>query len=472
MLSKLRPSNFLKLQKPSYSTEVYSDNSGLKERMNELIPSRRAEVKKIRKEFGDKVIDSVTIDQVYTGMRSLKAIVWEPSILDAESGILYQGHSIADLQQKLPKFGSDGEQPMAESLVWFLFSGEIPTKEQALSLQKELCSRAHIPEYTKKLIEELSRSGVHPMTQLICAVSSLQAQSQFAKKYIEGIHKNDLWIHTFEDAITLIAKMPEVCARIYANTFKNGVLGPLADPSLDYVANFMRRIGYKDQRFDEYMRLYMMIHADHEGGNVSAHTSHVVGSAYADPFLSFTAGMCGLAGPLHGLANQEVIRWVKGVQKKVGSDYSLEQIKECVWETLNSGKVVPGYGHAVLRRVDPRYTSQQQFALKYFPDDPFFKLIDDIYKVTPDILKQHGKTKNPWPNVDAHSGCMLMHYGLMEFEYYTVLFGFSRAFGIMSGLIWDRALGLSIERPKSVNTEWIKENVVNLANRTATSGVC
>jgi citrate synthase len=115
----------------------------------------------------------------------------------------------------------------------------------------------------------------------------------------------------------------------------------------------------------------------------------------------------------------------------------------------------------VLRKTDPRYMAQREFAQKHLPEDPLFKLVGMIFESAPDILLKHGKAKNPWPNVDAHSGCLLVHYGMDEYDYYTVLFGVSRALGVLASLIWDRALGLPIERPKTVTTEWIQDFVKN-----------
>jgi citrate synthase len=168
--------------------------------------------------------------------------------------------------------------------------------------------------------------------------------------------------------------------------------------------------------------------------------------------------MNGLAGPLHGLANQEVIKWIFEMQENLKTDLpSKEQIAEYVKKTLSEGKVVPGYGHAVLRKTDPRFTAQMEFGKKHMPDDALVNTVWNIYEVVPPILQSLGKIKNPWPNVDAHSGALLVHYGLVEYEYYTVLFAVSRAMGVMSSLIWDRALGLPIERPKSITTDLVKQ---------------
>lgn len=212
-------------------------------------------------------------------------------------------------------------------------------------------------------------------------------------------------------------------------------------------------MGFDDPKFIELLRLYLTIHSDHEGGNVSAHATHLVGSALSDPYLSFAAGMNGLAGPLHGLANQEVLVWLTKLGEDVGLDVTTEQLGKFIWKTLEGGQVVPGYGHAVLRKTDPRYTCQREFALKHLPDDPHFRLVSQLYEIVPDVLLKQGKAKNPWPNVDAHSGVLLKYYGLNEMSYYTVMFGVSRALGVLASLVWDRALGLPLERPKSMSTD-------------------
>jgi len=248
-----------------------------------------------------------------------------------------------------------------------------------------------------------------------------------------------------------------VAAIIYRNLYRDGSSVSTIDSKLDWSANFTNMLGYDDPKFMELMRLYLTIHSDHEGGNVSAHTCHLVGSALSDPYLSFAAGMNGLAGPLHGLANQEVLVWLTKLRKEVGDDVTEEQLKEFIWGTLKAGQVVPGFGHAVLRKTDPRYTCQREFALKHLPDDKLFKLVSSVYKVVPPILGELGKVANPWPNVDAHSGALLQYYGMTEMSYYTVLFGVSRALGCLSSLVWDRALGLPIERPKSLSTEALKK---------------
>jgi citrate synthase len=294
------------------------------------------------------------------------------------------------------------------------------------------------------------------MTQFVVGIMALQTESKFAKQYAAGMSKKDYWEATFEDSMDLIARLPRIAAYIYRRKYRNGEhIQP--DGLLDWAGNFAHMMGYSDHRFKELMRLYMTIHADHEGGNVSAHTTHLVGSALSDPFLSFAAGMNGLAGPLHGLANQEVIKWIYEMRQELGVELPTKfQIEDYVKKTLSEGKVVPGYGHAVLRKTDPRFTAQMEFGQKHMPDDALVQTVWRLYETVPPILSSLGKVKNPWPNVDAHSGALLVHFGMVEYEFYTVLFGVSRALGVLASLCWDRALGMPLERPKSVTTEQVK----------------
>jgi citrate synthase len=384
---------------------------------------------------------------------------YETSLLDANEGIRFRGFSIPELQQKLPTFkGPAGQgEPIPEALIWLLLTGDVPTVEQARSVTEELRHRAKLPAHVEPLIRSFPKD-MHPMTQLSMALMACQNNSKFAAAYEKGAPKNKYWEYALEDILDVIAKLPEIAALIYRCKFKDGLVVKDTSGKLDYSASFNRMLGYDTPEFDELMRMYLVIHSDHEGGNASAHATHLIGSTLADPYLSFAGGLNALAGPLHGLANQEVLSWIQQLQAKFqseGKEVNKQTITEFAWETLKAGKVIPGYGHAVLRKTDPRYECQRQFALKYLPDDPLFKIVSTIYEVMPGVLTEHGKTKNPYPNVDSHSGVLLWHYGFKEYQYYTVLFGVSRAMGALSQVFWDRALAMPLERPKSVTAEYI-----------------
>ncbi|XP_060517955.1 probable citrate synthase 1, mitochondrial [Cylas formicarius] len=415
------------------------------------IPKEQERIVSFRKKHGNTKVGEVTVDMMYGGMRGIKGLVCETSVLDPDEGIRFRGLSIPECQKVLPK-APGGNEPLPEGLFWLLITGDVPTEAQVKAISKEWANRAELPAHVVTLLNNLPAT-VHPMSQLSAAMTVLNSESKFAKAYASGVHKSKYWEYVYEDTMDLIAKVPVVAATIYRNTFKDGSGIGAIDTTKDWSYNFAHMLGYDNPEFIELMRLYLTIHSDHEGGNVSAHTVHLVGSALSDPYLSFAAGMNGLAGPLHGLANQEVLIWLMKLRQQIGDKYNEQQLKDFIWKTLKSGQVVPGFGHAVLRKTDPRYTCQREFAQKHLPEDPLFKLVSDIYKVVPPILLELGKVKNPWPNVDAHSGVLLQYYGLKEMNYYTVLFGVSRALGVLASLVWDRALGLPIERPKSMSTD-------------------
>ena len=426
----------------------------IKERFKVKADILSAEIKDILKEHGSKKIGEVTLAQIYSGMRGMTGLVTETSLLDPKEGIRFRGYSIPEIQKKLPK-APDGSEPLPEGLFHLMLLGELPEEDDVQELSANWQRRSHVPNYVFDAIEAMP-VATHPMTQFVIAIMALQTESVFAKKYAEGMNKKDYWEAVFDDSMNLIARLPRVAAYIYRRKYKNG---DHIQPNglLDWAGNFAHMLGYEEETFHELMRLYMTIHADHEGGNVSAHTTHLVGSALSDPYLSFAAGMNGLAGPLHGLANQEVIKWILELREELNTELpSKAQIVAYVKKTLSEGKVVPGYGHAVLRKTDPRFTAQMEFGKKHLPNDSLVKTVWNIYEAVPPVLQSLGKIKNPWPNVDAHSGALLVHFGMVEYEFYTVLFGVSRSLGVLSSLCWDRALGYSLERPKSVTTENVK----------------
>ncbi|OAF70309.1 hypothetical protein A3Q56_01922 [Intoshia linei] len=442
---------FFKISQLAISRNIHKDVKSLKDLMADIIPKKQSLVKDFRSKHGSKSVGEVTVDMMYGGMRGIKAMICETSVLDPDEGIRFRGYSIPEIQKLLPKACGDGKQPLPEGLFWLLMTGEIPTKEQTNSLSKQWANEADLPEHVVNMLNQMP-FYLHPMAQFSAAITACTTESKFTKAREEGVPKSCYWEYMFDDAMSLISQIPIIAATIYRNVYHNRVLTGLISADNDWSKNFSQLLGFDDTQFTELMRLYLTIHSDHEGGNVSAHTCHLVGSALSSAYLSFAASMNGLAGPLHGLANQEVLVWLKAALQELGDDYTQDRLEKFVWDNLNSGKPIPGYGHAVLRKTDPRYTCQREFALQYLPKDKKFKLVSDLYKIVPDILKEHGKAKNPWPNVDAHSGVLLTHYGLYEMEFYTVLFGVSRALGCMSQLVWARAMNYPIERPKSLNT--------------------
>ena len=431
--------------------------NNLKDKLYQKIQEHRPKITQLLEEHGDTVIDHVTVGQVIGGMRGIKSLVTDISYLDPFEGIRYRGFTLPEVLAKLPK--PDGaDMPFVEGLYYLLLTGEMPTKEEVESLVVDFKNRRVVPRYVWDVIDAFP-SNSHPMAILSAAVMSLERESHFSSNYKNGMSKMDYWSTTYEDATNLLAKMPLIGAYIYNKLYHPEKGHRYPDPSLDLGGNVAYMMG-KDSPYDDVSRMYFIIHADHESGNVSAHTGHLVASSLSDIYYATSAMINGLAGPLHGLANQEVLRWLQGLMEQMKGEIPSEKdLKAYVWETLNSGQVIPGYGHAVLRKTDPRYTVQREFCLKHMPEDQLFKYVDALYKVVPDILREQGKAKNPWPNVDAQSGVVQWHYGVTQYDFYTVLFAIGRSFGVLSNIIWDRALGYPLERPKSITTEMLEKMV-------------
>ncbi|CAN6622448.1 2-methylcitrate synthase, mitochondrial [Trichomonascus vanleenenianus] len=440
---------------------VRYSSTNLKNTLREVIPEKKELLKQVKAKYGDRSLGEVQVNNLLGGMRGLKCMLWESSVLDANEGIRFHGKTIKECQQVLPTAPEGGEM-LPESMLWYLFTGKVPSETQIRELSRELAEKGELPDFVKTTLDNLPKT-LHPMTQFAIAVSALNHDSTFAKAYERGIPKADYWEYTFDDVINLIAKLPQIAAKIYQNTYQGG--GALkGDISLtnDWSKNYARMIGKEDNEgFVDLLRLYFALHGDHEGGNVSAHATHLVGSALSDPYLSYSAGLQGLAGPLHGLAAQEVLRFVLDMKKNIPEGYNKDDVVNQLWSVLNSGRVIPGYGHAVLRQPDPRFDALMTFAASR-PEvaaDPVFKLVKTISEVAPGVLTEHGKTKNPFPNVDSSSGVLFHHYGITETLYYTVTFGVCRSLGPLPQLVWDRILGLPIERPKSLSLEKIVELV-------------
>jgi citrate synthase len=422
---------------------------GLKETLYEKIQAWRPRIKNLLEEHGDVVVDTVTISKLIGGMRDLKCLVTDISYLDPNEGIRYRDYTLPELFSKLPR-PKGAEVPYVEGVIYLLLTGDLPDENNISEVLDEFKKRHIVPNYVYDVIDAFP-AGSHPMTIFSTAILTMHRESFFNRKYLRGLNKLDYWEPTYEDAIGLLAKLPEIGAYIYSKVYK-GSKKIFSDPNLDMGANFAQMMGIA-KPYDDVSRMHFILHSDHESGNVSAHTGHLVASTLSDIYLSISSMINGLAGPLHGLANQEVLRWLHEIHEKMGNKIPTEnEMKQFVWDILNSGQVIPGFGHAVLRITDPRYMIQREFALKNMADDPIFKYVDLLYKVVPPILQEQGRAKNPWPNVDAHSGAIQWHYGVTEYDFYTVLFGIGRAIGICANIIWDRALGYPLERPKSVTT--------------------
>jgi len=419
----------------------------LQEALSKKIPAWQEDLKKILDENGTKVISEVTIAQAAKGMRGVKSMICDTSAVSADEGLIIRGYPILQITNKLP-----------EEVFYLLLTGDLPDQLQLSDLQNQLRAHQNVPDYVWEVLDAMPENS-HPMTMLSVAIQSMRVESLFVEKFNKGTPKNEYWKWILDDGIKLIGALPSIAAFIYRKITKNNDrIDP--DVNLDWAGNYAYMLGINESDdFKKLMRLYLMLHSDHEGGNVSAFSSLTVASSLSSPFLAIGAGLNGLAGPLHGLANQECLKFVLEIHDHFNGAPNNKDLENFCWDRLNNGRVIPGYGHAVLRCPDPRFTAFMKFGQEHIHDDDVFKIVEALFEVVPPVLKEHGKAKNPWPNVDAASGSLLYYYGLKEFNYYTVLFSLSRVMGMVSQIVINRALRMPITRPKSVTTDWLKNNI-------------
>jgi len=413
--------------------------------LNNKIIGWRQEAKELLEKGGNKILSEVTVGQAYGGMRGVRSLICDTSRVPQDEGLIIRGTHLIKLVDKTP-----------EEIFFFLLTGDLPSKDELSEFSSDIRKRKQVPAYVWNILSAMPKDS-HPMTMLNTALLSMQKESVFSNQYENGLKKEDYWKATLEDALNIVAKIPAIAAAVYRMRFNKGERIE-SNSEMNITGDYVHMLGLNSgEEFKDLMRLYLVSHCDHEGGNVSALATQTINSALSDLYYSLSGGFNGLAGPLHGLANQESLKWILEIIEKYGGTPSHEEIKEIVWETLNSGKVIPGYGHAVLRVTDPRFEAFLNFGNKHFPDDPVFNTVRNIFEVVPEELKKVEKIKNPYPNVDAASGSMLYHYGLKEFSYYTVVFAVSRSLGLTAQAIINRALLSPIIRPKSVTTQFVQD---------------
>ena len=425
---------------------------GLTKKLAGLIEEKQLEIKEIIREYGDKQVSTVTLSQVFGGLRGVIGLFCDTSSVKPDEGVVVRGIKVNNLIDYLP-----------EEVFYLLLTGELPTPAELAELSKDLKDKAVLPSYVIDTLKSLPASS-HPMTMFNIGILTMQNESIFEEKYAKGISKNDYWKYTLKDSLRLMAVVPEIAAAVYRIKFHGGKL-IASDPALDWGSNFAHMLGIPDESgdFAKLIKLYLILHCDHEGGNASAYTNAVIGSTLADVYYSTSGGFNALAGPLHGLANQETLKFILEMQQSIGTEITEEKIKQYALDTLAAGRIIPGFGHAVLRVTDPRFDAFNDFGKVHCPDSAMYKMVFELTNVVPQILLEKGKAASPWPNVDCISGSLLHHYGLTQPDYYTVLFGVSRVMGLLSQTILNRGIRSPIIRPKSVDTKWIQSNVIDKA---------
>lgn len=435
----------------------------LYDRLMHVTKIRREEVSALKRDHSDKKIQDVKVNNLLGGMRGITGILCDTSLVDPDKGISFHEKSIKELLQSLPK--SFGNQVSPEGLFYLMLTREIPDSNTIKHLSENITSRAKLPDYTKRILDNLKH--LHPMVQMSAAVASLSDKSIF-KKSFGSMPKRELWTSIYEDSLNLIGMTTSICSHIHNNLASNTEDSNNKNISNKDVSghffsnlNFNQPKNHSQDVVEDYLRLFLTLHSDHEGGNVSSHSCLLVGSAMSDPYLSFSAALNGLAGPLHGRANQEVLDFIYQIIDENPDPTDLF-VEEFIQRCLEKGKVIPGFGHAVLRITDTRCTAQLEFVRDHLSDSSKYSgkeliVAQKLIKIAPEVMKKHEKIKNPNPNVDAISGSILHELGFTDPSFYTVLFGLSRSFGCMANMIINHQIGYPIERPKSITVSGLKK---------------
>jgi citrate synthase len=403
----------------------------LHDRLDLLLPRWRAEQQLLIAQHGEQVIDNVTLSQVLGGMRGVRGIVCDTSSVDPKAGLFLRGRHVSELAHR------DGDD-----MFWLLLTGDLPDAAEKQWLLSERQRRSATAEMVASIDAVISTipSQSSLVVQYAIALLSLQSRSRFALAY-GNVPRSELWREALEDALNLRVWAHLVMIRICQRRIQESSTARMPD------------LCNPNRKLDELRRLYEVVHADHENGNASAFACHVVGSALSDPFLAVVASVNALAGPIHGMAAQTCLEFVLQLERDLGADAGDSEIAEACRTRLNAKQIIPGFGHAVLRSMDPRFELLLAFGERHCAHEPLFRLASRLYRVAPQVLLEHGGVSNPWPNVDATGGVLLWCCGLRDPQLYTIMFSLAQMNGLLANYVLARGLGLPIMRPRSVSLQ-------------------
>jgi citrate synthase len=416
----------------------------LENKLQQILPAYVDDVVRLRREHGGTNIGSVSFAQAAGGMRGVNALVCDTSSVDPECGLLIRGRPLRELLDRLP-----------EEIFWLLLTGEFPDEDELVDLQLQIGARHEVPAHVWRVLETMPANS-HPMAMLSAGLISMHYDSAFAYR-IWNKRYSRFWALMLEDALRILGRLPVLAAGIYRIRYKKG---PRLQPSarLDLAGNLAHLLGLEDsEEVRRFMRRYLVVHSDHESGNATAYSTLTVASALNDAYYSLAAGMAALAGPLHGQAAKEALRFQRELLEKYVGMPTKRQLEDEVAQRLASGRLVHGFGHAVLRVEDPRYRALCHFGEEHFPDDELLRVACLLHDVVPDVLRRRTKVASPHANVDAISGAVLSHYGIVEPEFFTVLFGVGLSIGLLAQLVLARALDTPLMRPKSITSASVRE---------------
>lgn len=380
-------------------------------------------------EANPEVLFEIKKEDLETGLRGFPVGYCPTSTVNPTKGLYYGDKTIKEIASWTPV-----------QVIYLLYNGREGSEQEVNAFADELQKRSKCSPQTLQHIRQLPKHG-HPM-KLFCAALLIAGM-------IEG--KNDYR----EDCLNLIARIPEITATVI-NYHAGWGEGKASRPELGYMQNFTHMLNVPNSNGDKLAKtfeLFNILHYDHGGGNLSTFVGKAVASGLEDMYGSIAASMSALAGPRHGRANQDSLEFIQSLINVLGNDTTADKLEEELRRRLANKELIFGYGHAVLRVEDPRATVLYEKAQRKYPEHPLVKMSLLLREVAPKVLGENPKISDPYPNVDAISGVLLMAAGFPYPEYFTVLFGLARVVGIAIQIVYERCearegKGLPIVRPK------------------------
>ena len=376
---------------------------------------------------GEETLFNVLESNLDTGLRGIPVGTCQTSYVDPIEGVHYVGYPVEDLVNL-----------EEEDVIYLLLFKELPSPEQSEKFRAELALRGEsLPTGALRVLESLTPGSGHPMDWIaigIMALGTAEATGDIRS-----------------DSMNLIARMPELMARVFLlRGGKKEQLRP-RKPELGLVENFVHMLGIEGEeadRMNRVLRFFFILHMDHGGGNLSSFTGKAEASGMASIYSALSSAMNALSGPLHGRANQAVLEFIQ----RIGTSDENE-VSSFVNAEIDARRPIYGFGHGVLRAEDPRARLLIGLGEEICPDEDLYKTVKVLRKITPDILKERiPKIRNPYPNVDLGSGTLLHSVGFRKPDYYTTFFGWARVAGIAAQILDERnargGRGTPIYRPK------------------------
>ncbi|HEV8462859.1 MAG TPA: citrate synthase [Gaiellaceae bacterium] len=371
----------------------------------------------------------VSYDPAFLNTASCRSAI---TYIDGDAGILrYRGYPIEQI----------AEQAGFLETAYLLFEGELPTKEQLEKWEHDIRVHTYVHDNVTKFMEGF-RYDAHPMGMLLGSVGALSTFYPDAKNITDPQNR-------YLQRVRLMAKLPTIAAYIFRHS--RGLPYVLPRNDLGYIGNFVNMTfeiggGYEPNPvLQRALEILLILHADHEQ-NCSTNAVRGVGSSHVDPFSAVSAGIAALYGPLHGGANEAVLKMLDEIGDTKNVPAFIEQVK-------GGGGRLMGFGHRVYKNYDPRAKLIKQVADSVFAEtglNPKLAIALELEKIA--LEDDYFVSRKLYPNVDFYSGLIYQAMGYPT-DYFTVLFALGRLPGWIAQ--WEEMLNdpeQKIARPKQIYT--------------------